>query len=340
MFPKIVSITITDVCNLRCKMCGQWQSKRRKKNLQKVNSLPLSTWKKVIDEISHHKGTIILIRGGEPFLYPSIIELLTFIKNRKIFVSIDTNGMLLEKYADDIARLAVDNLVISVDGPESIHDHVRGVVSSFRSIQDGLEALRQAEKREGVLINKILCFVISRYSYRGLGEMPNVARQLKVGRIVIVPYYHFSRNTGAEYEKIMRKEFQTSVSSWKGFHHEASGVDIKEFIKLFRSFKENLEDIIHEPFMDFSEREYKIWFSNSHKEARQRTCRNPQVLSDILPNGDVNFCVDFPDYIIGNIRNSTLEQIWNSQKADKFRSYLQKKSLPICFRCGAQYISG
>jgi radical SAM protein with 4Fe4S-binding SPASM domain len=248
--------------------------------------------------------------------------------------------MLLEKYADDIARLVIDNLVISVDGPEKIHDDVRGVANSFRRVRSGLEALRLAEKRQHIFIPKVLCFVISPYSYHGLDRMPDVARQLKIGRIVVVPYYYFSRDTGDEYDKIMRKEFQTSASSWKGFHQEVSGVNIKEFIKLFRLFKENLHDVIREPFMDFSEKEYRVWFSNSHNEARQRTCRNPRVLSDIQSNGDVNFCVDFPDYIIGNIRNSTLEQIWNSQKADKFRSYLKEKSLPVCSRCGAQYMSG
>jgi radical SAM protein with 4Fe4S-binding SPASM domain len=107
-----------------------------------------------------------------------------------------------------------------------------------------------------------------------------------------------------------------------------------------RTFKNDLKDIIHEPFMDLSEKEYAAWFTDRHSEAKRHICRNPWLLSDIQPNGDVNFCVDFPDHVIGNIRYSTLEQAWNSQKADQFRDYLQKRSLPICFRCGAQYIPG
>jgi len=34
-------------------------------------------------------------------------------------------------------------------------------------------------------------------------------------------------------------------------------------------------------------------------------CRNPWCLVDIQPNGDVNFCIDFPDYTIGNIKAQT-----------------------------------
>jgi len=202
-----------------------------KKTLQKGSVLPLSIWKDVIDEISHHKGTILLVRGGEPLLYPSIIDLLKFTKEKNIFVSIDTNGMLLKKYAKDIARLAIDNLVISIDGPEKIHDDVRGAADSFRRIRGGLEALRLAEKRYNVSIPKVLCFVISPYSYRVLDKMPDVARQLKIERISIIPYYYFNQDTGTKYEEIMRKEFNSSARSWRGFHSEISGINIKEFIK-------------------------------------------------------------------------------------------------------------
>ncbi|MCG2711519.1 MAG: radical SAM protein [Candidatus Omnitrophica bacterium] len=293
-----------------------------------------------MDEISHHKGTILLIRGGEPFLYQPMIDLLSFIKEKNIFVSIDTNGMLLGKYAGDIARLAVDNLVVSIDGPENIHDSVRGARGSFRKIQDGLQALRAAEKRYRISIPKILCFVISPYSYQGLDKIPDVARQLKISHITLVPYYYFCRKIGTSYEKIMREKFNSPACSWRGFHHETSGIDIKKFTALLRHFKKNLKDIVYVPFMDFSEKQYTVWFSNCTKEAKKHTCGNPWALADIQPNGDVNFCVDFPDYIIGSILYNTLGEIWKKERAEKFRAYLQEKSLPICLRCGAQYISG
>jgi len=42
------------------------------------------------------------------------------IKGRGVAVSIDTNGTLLAHHAEDIARIGVDNLNVSVDGPESV----------------------------------------------------------------------------------------------------------------------------------------------------------------------------------------------------------------------------
>ncbi len=69
-------------------------------------------------------------------------------------------------------------------------------------------------------------------------------------------------------------------------------------------------------------------------------CRNPWKLLDIQPNGDANFCVDFPDYIVGNITDQTIAEIWNSDRAELFRDYLKQHPLPICNRCGAKYMSG
>lgn len=340
IFPKIVSFTLTYACNLRCRMCGQYRPGRRIRDLRNSGTLPLSIWKNAIDEIAQHKGSVLLIRGGEPFLYPQIIDLLKYAKKKNIFVSIDTNGMLLKKYFRDIVRLAVDNLVVSVDGPEEIHDRVRGITGSFRKIQEGLAALQAAERRYHMAIPKILCFVISPYSYLGLDKMPDVARHLKVNRLTIVPYYYFSRETGSGYEKIMREKFNCPAYSWRGFYRKASGIKIKKFIGLLRNFKRNLKEITYVPFMDFSEKEYALWFRNSYQKVRKRACRNPWVLADVHPDGGVNFCVDFPDYAIGNIRNNSLSEIWKSEKAEKFRAYLQNRPLPICFRCGAQYISG
>lgn len=341
IFPKIVSLTLTHACNLRCKMCGQWKSKVRNYAASRgTHSLSLGVWKKVVREVASHKGTVLLIRGGEPFLYPGIIDLLAYVKKNNIFVSIDTNGMLLEKYADDIVRLGVDHLTVSVDGPQKNHDRVRGVPGSFEKIRSGLDALRRAEGRCPATISKTICFVISPYSYLGLGCMPDVARQLHVPRIAIVPYVYLNRKRGEEYEALMREEFGCRARSWKGFHREVSGIGMSAFLKSFRSFKRVLKNVVRDPFMDFSEKDYRMWFTNCSVRPKRHACRNPELLADIQPNGDVNFCVDFPDYSIGNVRDTTLGEIWKSEKAKRFRAYVAKRSLPLCFRCTARYISG
>ncbi len=60
---------------------------------------------------------------------------------------------------------------------------------------------------------------------------------------------------------------------------------------------------------------------------------------DIQPNGEANFCVDFPDYSFGNAKGSGIEEVWNSRESESFRVYRRQHSLAICYRCGAKSIS-
>jgi len=37
--------------------------------------------------------------------------------------------------------------------------------------------------------------------------------------------------------------------------------------------------------------------------------------------------------------NSSIEEIWDSPAANKFRNYRREKPLAVCYRCGAKYIA-
>ena len=91
--------------------------------------------------------------------------------------------------------------------------------------------------------------------------------------------------------------------------------------------------------MPFSENEYRVWFADQTSPVGSPTCSNVERLIDIQPNGDANFCVDFPDYSFGNVIGSSIEEVWNSRKAESFREYRRQQPLAICHRCGAKYIS-
>jgi radical SAM protein with 4Fe4S-binding SPASM domain len=71
----------------------------------------------------------------------------------------------------------------------------------------------------------------------------------------------------------------------------------------------------------------------------QHECWNLDGLLDIQPDGEANFCLDFPDYSIGNVRSATIEALWNGERADRLREHRRRQPLAVCHRCGAKYIS-
>jgi radical SAM protein with 4Fe4S-binding SPASM domain len=66
---------------------------------------------------------------------------------------------------------------------------------------------------------------------------------------------------------------------------------------------------------------------------------NVEQLIDIQPDGEANFCIDFPDYSVGNVKDRSISEVWNSSRAERFRAYKRERPLSLCHRCGAKYVS-
>ena len=345
-FPSYVSFTITNACNLRCTMCGQWsQNGYIRENKSKLrHELTLAEWKKLVDEIDIHQIRSILLRGGEVFLFPEIVELIEYINSKGIYISIDTNGTLLHKFAKDLVRLGQIHLTFSVDGPEEIHDKVRGVKGCFQKLKENILLLHDIERTSNNKLSKSITFTISNDSYMGLGKMADVARSLNINSIVTVPYFYITEELGKAQEALMQKYFLCKAYSWKGFQHQTSGINLAAFSKQYSEYKANLLDIREFPYMGstkegFSEKEIIEWFENPASLVGTSRCMNIERLIDIQPNGDANFCTDSPDYVIGNVTKSSISGIWNGEKADIFRAYRRNQQFPGCHRCVAKYIS-
>ena len=72
--------------------------------------------------------------------------------------------------------------------------------------------------------------------------------------------------------------------------------------------------------------------------ARKRICLNIWERMTICWNGDVTLCsCDLDgDYVVGNLRESTLEQVWNSPRLVTYRSLHKNKrygEIPLCACC-------
>ena len=322
-------------------MCGQWSEEgylhTRKETLKQ--ELELADWKRIIDELAAHQIPSLLIRGGEPFLFPHIIELLDYINSKGMFTSIDTNGTMLKDYAEDLVRIGKLHLTISVDGPEEIHDAVRGVKGCFQKIQEGVARLHERERTSDRTVSTSINFTISPYSVKGLGAMPDIARNLGIRTICIVPYYYIPDEVGKVYECELKEHLGCSAFSWSGFHHDESGMDFEEFQTQHNTYLSRLDGFHDFPYLPLSEEEYQTWFCDAVTSVRSVTCTNVEKLIDIQPRGEANFCVDFPDYVIGNVKEATIAEVWNSDRANRFREYRRKQPLAVCYRCGAKYMS-
>jgi GTP 3',8-cyclase len=111
-------IAVTSQCNLRCTYC------MREEHAQQGN--PACVLKKeeigtIIEVLAGLGITKIRFTGGEPLLRRDIVELVSHAKNTPgiRIVTMTTNGLLLDRYLQDLASAGLDALNISIDTLDS-----------------------------------------------------------------------------------------------------------------------------------------------------------------------------------------------------------------------------
>jgi MoaA/NifB/PqqE/SkfB family radical SAM enzyme len=131
----ILPLNVHEHCNCRCLMCDIWQRKDGKE-------LDLVDFELLRASLVRLGVRQVVLTGGEPLLHRNLEGLLEFLRECNVSITLLTTGLLLSKRADVVAA-NVDEIIISLDGPEDVHDRVRRVKGAYRLIGDGIRAVRQ-----------------------------------------------------------------------------------------------------------------------------------------------------------------------------------------------------
>ena len=130
----ILALSVHSACNCRCVMCDIWKANSEKREISS-------------DDLSRHVESIralrvqrVMLTGGEPLLHRNLWALCSELQALRIRITLVTTGLLAESYAADIAAF-IDTVVISLDGPRSVHDAIRRVKSGFDRVARGVMAL-------------------------------------------------------------------------------------------------------------------------------------------------------------------------------------------------------
>ena len=162
--PLIVSWHITYRCNLRCRYCGFWENSMEELDTQSVF--------KIIDQLASSGTKFIIFTGGEPLLRQDLSEIIEYCKLKDIYVSINSNGVLIKEQFHKIKQ--VDSIKLSLDGSMEINDSVRG----FGAYDKVIEALRIC-KDNG--IDTSITTVISSSNVSYIMQILEIAKKYQVG---------------------------------------------------------------------------------------------------------------------------------------------------------------
>jgi len=141
-FPLLVELEPLFQCNLACSFCGKIQ---HPEHILKQR-MPVD---QAIGAIEECGAPMVSIAGGEPLVHPEIHVMVEELLERKKFVFLCTNAILLEKKLDNFKPSPYFTWVIHLDGMRERHDQFVERDGIFDKAVSGIKAAKERGFRVG-----------------------------------------------------------------------------------------------------------------------------------------------------------------------------------------------
>jgi len=287
-FDFFVQWHLTERCNLRCKHCYQTGSGGQEISLSEVHAV-VSEVAEMLAEWENRYGIVFSpsfnITGGEPFLRHDIFEILRLITSRGFDAYLLSNGVLIDRErAQKISDIGVRGVQVSIEGPEKVHEMIRGR-SSFSSAMRGVQHLLDA----GVTVTlNVTLSDINADHFMEMIELSSSAGVQRLGFSRLVPS---GRGTGL-FQNMLRKE------------------RVKELYESILSLKvKGLEIVTGDPIVG------QMYPNVTEDNGSVPTggCAAGVSGVTILQDGTITPCrrLSIP---IGNVRRDSLREVWATSK--------------------------
>ena len=178
-FPLVTMLEPLEKCNLACEGCG------RIREYEPVLDRMLSV-RECLDAVEESGAPIVSIAGGEPTLHPQIHEIVNGIIERKRFVYMCTNALLMERVMKNIPPSKYFCFVVHLDGMEEAHDKSVYRKGVFRIATRAIRAALDSGYR--VTTNTT---VFNGVDEDDVIEMFEMATEMGVEGSMVSPGYHF-----------------------------------------------------------------------------------------------------------------------------------------------------
>ncbi len=334
--PQWLVLGVNNVCNLHCKMCDvgtQNLESNFAQNLVGTSPLnmPVELFKKIIDQTArYYPKTKIGYAFTEPLVYPYLEETLLYAKSKNLTTSITTNALTLKQKAKKLVDGGLTDLYISLDGPQEIHNKIRGHKASFQKAVEGIEAILELNPAQNI---SVFC-VITEWNIGHLKEMLDFFKSYKLKEVGFMHTNFTSQKTADFHNEKWSHIYRATASNM-----DEINIDNYDFEVLWNEILEIKRETY--PF--------KVGFSPEikTKEKLLEFYLNPEIKIGKLCNDVFNNIMIKSDgsvipahgrcynLLLGNIYESSLKEIWNSAVLKQFRKDLIANDglLPACSRC-------
>lgn len=292
--PTTTNLIITRNCNGNCIFCGvehKSESFEKEKKLDKI--------KKIIDILCDNGILRINFFGGEPLVYPDIIEAVKYAKEKGLYTTLISNGIIwLEK--NNELKNYLDGIAISLHGKKESHCTLARTNEKIYNI-----VLNHIKKISDLKIPLTINMTVTAQNYMDITEFVNDMLQK----------YNISGFAFNRY--IPNPELPKDINTSLLMNKEQLNETLVMIDKLSNKYKDvNFKYAIHFPLCIVENKDLLKYVGN---------CGFGQNYISIDCDGNMQPC-SYMYETIGNIFNDNLEEAWNNN--DLLKAYRSLEWLP------------
>jgi MoaA/NifB/PqqE/SkfB family radical SAM enzyme len=340
--PKWLVLGVNNSCNLHCKMCDVGVSYSQSNFYQNLMGsqpvhMPMDLFRKIADEAAmYYPGIKLGYAFTEPLIYTHLEESLHYAREKKLYTSITTNALGLKKWAPKLEAADLRELFISVDGPEAIHNEIRGNQHSYGRIIEGIEVLGSIKSK---IRTSVFC-VITEWNIGRIIELLDDLDRFPIAHVGLMHPNFTPQSLADTHNDVFGGLYPATASNVSHTHNES--IDLKALWKELSEIKERKYGFTVGIMPELTT--YEALSEYYMRPDRPVGKRCMDIFSNLMikSNGDVipahGRCYNIA---VGNLHSSDLKSIWNSAVLAKFRKTVTEAGglLPACTRCCSAFSS-
>lgn len=279
------TVIVTYRCNARCNMCNRFMEPSKQ-----GEEITLEDIKK-LPEMAFTN-----ITGGEPFIRKDMPEIVKELYKKSDRIVISTNGYFTDRIIDLCKEFPKIGIRISIEGLEKTNDAIRGIKDGYRrgiSTLQKLVEMKHPDVGFGMTVQDMNCEDL-------------------------VPLYQLSDE--------LNMEFATATLH-NSFYFGKFDNKIEDKYRVAQNFEKLIQELLRS---NSPKKWFRAYFNHGlinyiYGNKRLLPCDMSKNAFFIDPFGDVIPCNGMKEKaVMGNIRDRSWEELWNSDQANMVRECTKK----------------
>jgi MoaA/NifB/PqqE/SkfB family radical SAM enzyme len=299
--PPFLILFINSTCNLTCEHCFYWRHLNRRDDLSYAEFAELARELGRFDHLN--------LSGGEPFLRPDLAAVCDlFIEHNGVrHIAVPTNGYYTERTSRQLRQVlrarSLKHFVceLSLDGMPAYHDRFRGNPKSFAKALETYDMLAELHKADP----RVRVHAISTATGDNMEELHRLTEFL-YQRCPAMDHHNLAIIRGDRKNPSLQGP---ALERYERLHRHVAAV--------WRDREKGRLGAVVEPLLQWAK------CQTIRSRSQYVPCTAGNLTGVVYANGDVAVCETHPP--LGNLREKSFFEIWESDAARKVRARIRAK---------------